>query len=231
MSPLWIAVLVLGAPPVGQTATADHKPAPVARDEAAIAPSTPNRTGSALRDAVKAALRHWARPSDGEAAQAAREFIALYQQLQADNQLPPSQREALRIQVRNRLVQLSDQIATKVARQTLMAERKRPGNVGLPVGQGAPLAQLGGPRAGMGNGMIGGFGPGALPGAQNGNTDNGQQLIDLIQKVISPNSWDVNGGPGTIYYWRPGRAMVVRQTAEVHEQLVDMLEQLGRANR
>jgi hypothetical protein len=57
------------------------------------------------------------------------------------------------------------------------------------------------------------------------------QLVDLIQRTVAPSSWDVNGGPGTIYYFRPSRALVVRQTDEVHGQLSDALQQIQRLNR
>ena len=55
--------------------------------------------------------------------------------------------------------------------------------------------------------------------------------MELIQRTIAPASWDVNGGPGTIQYWRPGRALVVRQTDEMHERIGDVLKQLDRAGR
>jgi hypothetical protein len=64
-----------------------------------------------------------------------------------------------------------------------------------------------------------------------GNEDYGPDLVELIQKTISPPTWDVNGGPGAIYYFRPQRALVVSAPGEVHEQLVDLLEQMERMNR
>ena len=59
--------------------------------------------------------------------------------------------------------------------------------------------------------------------------DYGQELVELIQTVIRPETWDVNGGPGTIYYWYPGRALVIRQMGEVHEEIGGALDQLRRA--
>jgi hypothetical protein len=56
--------------------------------------------------------------------------------------------------------------------------------------------------------------------------DNGQALVDLIQRTIAPASWNVNGGPGAIVYFRPSRALVVRQRSEVHEQLQDVVRAL-----
>ena len=65
---------------------------------------------------------------------------------------------------------------------------------------------------------------------QNANADDGQQLVNLIQTVISPKSWDVNGGNASIYYWQQQHAIVVRATGDVHGQISDALEQLNRAN-
>jgi hypothetical protein len=73
--------------------------------------------------------------------------------------------------------------------------------------------------------------PGAGGQGQFNALDNGQELVDLIQSVIAPSSWDINGGPGSIYYWRPFHALVVRQTGEVHEEIGGTLQQLERANR
>ncbi len=43
----------------------------------------------------------------------------------------------------------------------------------------------------------------------------------------APESWNVNGGRGTITYWEPGLALVVRQTDDVHEQIGGVLRVLG----
>jgi general secretion pathway protein D len=55
-----------------------------------------------------------------------------------------------------------------------------------------------------------------------------QQLIDLIQSTIAPDTWAANGGNGTLYFYQPLNVLVVRQTAEVHEQIGGTLGQLRR---
>ena len=45
---------------------------------------------------------------------------------------------------------------------------------------------------------------------------NAAVLIDLIKHTMEPSSWDTNGGPGTITYDAPRRALVIKQTAEFH---------------
>jgi len=52
----------------------------------------------------------------------------------------------------------------------------------------------------------------------------------LIQTVISPKRWDVNGGSGTSFYWQPQHAVVVRAPDYVPAQVSDALEQLNRAS-
>ncbi|MCA9056397.1 MAG: hypothetical protein KDA75_21360 [Planctomycetaceae bacterium] len=46
-----------------------------------------------------------------------------------------------------------------------------------------------------------------------------QQLIDLIEMTIQPESWANNGGLGAIGYWSPGYALVIRNTQAVHAQI------------
>ncbi|MEX0718462.1 MAG: hypothetical protein WD066_17850 [Planctomycetaceae bacterium] len=57
------------------------------------------------------------------------------------------------------------------------------------------------------------------------------ELIDLIETTVAPDTWAVNGGQGTISYWRPGMALVIRQTGEVHHQIGGTLGQLRRARQ
>jgi hypothetical protein len=43
-----------------------------------------------------------------------------------------------------------------------------------------------------------------------------QSVIDMIVSTIDPESWDIRGGPGTIRYNAALRAIIVRQSQEVH---------------
>ncbi|HZY88190.1 MAG TPA: hypothetical protein VFE78_25365 [Gemmataceae bacterium] len=53
-------------------------------------------------------------------------------------------------------------------------------------------------------------------------------LIRLITSTIEPRSWDVQGGRGIVDYHTPSRSLVVNQTADIHEQVVDLLSALRR---
>lgn len=58
--------------------------------------------------------------------------------------------------------------------------------------------------------------------------DAGEDLAKLIEDVIAPDSWESRGGPGVIRYWGPGKSLVVRQTQDAHEGVVNLIEQLRR---
>jgi len=221
-----LAVVLLGVPPAeGTEPPAATPPVPPA-EQTAPAP----RTGFALRDAVRASLRRWARPSDEDAEQAAVAFLRLYDELAKDDELANSTREYLKTKLRVRLLDLSEQISKRIARQKRLAKNQPqrpdglPTSVDLPEGKGEPLAQGVGVASFTSGFAQSGFG-------RAGVDDYGPQLVELIQRTIAPSTWDINGGPGSIYYWRPGRAIVVRQMDAVHEDIGGLLRQLEEANR
>jgi hypothetical protein len=215
-----IAILALSGSP-GEATTANN----AAPDRGIAAKAQPaTRTGHELADAVGTSLRHWAKAADKDADAAARELLGLYKEVQQDTGLPRAQRDDLQKKLRYRLAQLAKQISHRVACAARRASAK-PDSVSVDKGAKV-LGQMGG---GGGAGMAMQGNPGGGNAAAT-DQDAGEDLVQLIQTVIAPKSWEANGGPGTIYYWRPQRAIVVRNTSEVHEQLSDTLEQLERAS-
>jgi len=85
----------------------------------------------------------------------------------------------------------------------------------------AILAQM--PQMSAGPRTVGG--PGGLGGGQQPDFDS---LTDLITSTIQPTSWDEVGGPGSISEFSTNLSLVISQTQEVHEQIVDLLRQLRR---
>jgi len=81
------------------------------------------------------------------------------------------------------------------------------------------LMPSGGAR--MGDGKSAPFGSGA--GGAQANFD---ELIDLIQNTVKPLSWEDSGGNGRISEFRNNLSLVITQTQEAHEDIVDLLEQL-----
>ncbi len=74
-------------------------------------------------------------------------------------------------------------------------------------------------------------GPLSLLGDLHGNfappfTD--QELIQLIQTVIHPSFWRINGGEGVIEYYEPGLALIVLGSSEVQDEIADLLWMLRR---
>ena len=203
-----------------------------------------------LRQAVQESLRRLSRTSDAQAPAAAAELLELLGRLQADGQLPPAEREELIARVRSRLARLGGQIARRLAAQQAAAGNggQVPASV-APAQTPAILAQWGNfGRPGMPGvwGRPGAFppgAPGAMPAAMAGirpavpaggaaaADDHGWELVELIRECIAPAHWDVNGGPGSVQYFRPRRALVVTASGEVHEQVHDLVEQLHRAGR
>jgi hypothetical protein len=68
-------------------------------------------------------------------------------------------------------------------------------------------------------------GPAAvLEGASGGApVDFADDLIDLITETISPTQWNVNGGEGSIMFYRPALALVVRASSEVQSGVGGLL--------
>ncbi len=217
MNAFLLAALLLTSPPIqGETGPAEGlSKSAAASSLGQVSPVEPYRTGRALHRAARESLRRWAHPKADEAQLAAREFLALYGQLQQDTQLARSQRERLRLKIRGRLLVLARQISRRAD------DQERPKSVGPIDGVLAQARGFGGPARGNG-------GRGNAARGGQANDDYGPELVELIQETVAPGSWDVNGGAGTIYYWRPGRAIVVRQRGDVHEGIADVLRQMQR---
>jgi general secretion pathway protein D len=69
------------------------------------------------------------------------------------------------------------------------------------------------------------FGPGGMGGGAQADFDS---LIELITTTVKPQTWDEVGGPGSISEFQNNLSLVISQTEDVHEEIVDLLEQLRR---
>jgi general secretion pathway protein D len=56
-----------------------------------------------------------------------------------------------------------------------------------------------------------------------------EKLVRMITSTICPRSWSEKGGPGTIDYLPLDMALVINQTADVQDQIADLLAALRRA--
>lgn len=183
------------------------------------------RSPGQLRQAVHDGLKKWSNPSAATAKPAARELLALYREIQSNADLSPASREEMERKLYRRLTDLSALLKMPAA-----GAEKKPAEVAS-IKADAParaLAQVA--PIGMGRGaMVGGAMAGGMQRGQNSlalTDDAGDELADIIQSTIAPDSWERNGGPGAIVYWAQGRALVVRQTGEVHHRLGELVQQL-----
>jgi len=68
-------------------------------------------------------------------------------------------------------------------------------------------------------------GPGGLGG---GSQADFESIKELITTTVNPPSWDAAGGSGSIREFENNLTLVISQTQDVHEEIVDLLEQLRR---
>jgi len=180
------------------------------------------RSLAELRKSFGSASRQAALTTGAEQEAAVRELITLAAETKRSTHLPQQERLRLTAQIRLRLQKVSKDIENRIAREEKVAARAKAGGKRAPAqidtGDAAVLAQFGAapgvPAAGFGQ-----------PGAQQPR-DNGQELVDLIQRTIAPDTWDVNGGPGTIVFWPNFQALIVSAPSEVHGQLGDIIQGL-----
>lgn len=60
------------------------------------------------------------------------------------------------------------------------------------------------------------------------SSEDFDSLIELITTTIAPDTWEDVGGPGTIAPFAKNRSLVIRQSEEVHEEIIELLEKLRR---
>lgn len=88
-----------------------------------------------------------------------------------------------------------------------LAQQLQPGNYGSHNSSTSPMVD---PLTGQGGGVAADF----------------TQLIELIQSTVDPESWEENGGTGTITEFSNTNSLVIRTTQEVHAQIQDLLKRL-----
>jgi hypothetical protein len=224
---LMMLTAILSAGPM----TASDVPT-AAQTKTVAATSKPKRTAAGWRTAVHDALRQEATSQGAAHERALRQLLAMYEDLQADAPLGEVQRRELRGLVRNRLARSNRALRTQLAKSA--AESEATGSAvadTLKLLQGDPniLAQR--PAAqGQAAPPQAAAGPPAAPqpAASTPAQNNAQELVDLIQKTIAPDTWDIRGGPGVIRYFENKQSLVILQTDEVHGQLEELIRDLRR---
>jgi hypothetical protein len=178
-------------------------------------------------------LRSEARAPTPEArAAAVRKMCDLYRELVSDSRLDTSDvLKGYKAKLWSRMTRIKRELEQRVARQSGEAPSRAPTEaesqaiqdvaVSLATQMSYSNYTLGGPSYVLAHSGAA-FGGGTV-------NDYSQELIDLIERTIAPNFWDTNGGPGSMFYYRPLMALVVRATSEVHGDVGGLLEALRRA--
>jgi hypothetical protein len=167
---------------------------------------------------VRAALRREAMAQSIEERESpVLELISLFDELQQDpRRQPETVLDHLRMKVRARLARVKDNLKKEVVRLGGSVPNRH-GTLGHNGRTAAALAQM---PIGL---QATGRGGGAVAAAQ------GAALVELIERTISPEIWDVNGGPGAVVYFAPRHALVVRAPSEIHYRVGGLLRGLREA--
>jgi hypothetical protein len=139
-------------------------------------------------------------------------------------------------QVRIRLQTVRDRVERRIADKNPSAKKTaKPAEVTTKEDDHVLAQQVPQPgAAGAANQRVG-VGQGAAvavaPTAVARPTDFGPELVELIEAVVSPSTWRINGGNGAIVYYSPLHVLVVSAPDDVHAQVGGVLRQLNAAQR
>jgi hypothetical protein len=198
------------------------------------------RKPAELRKSVSDGLRaESAAKGPSEKDKAIRQLMLRYLELEQDQNLSHDERLELHTVVRSRLQSIEKSLRAEIALDhppeaeaksgaKSKAVESTPQSIDVAVLAqqiATPAVAPGAPGAG-GNAAANRLAPNGGVIGRMQPPDYGQDLVDLIHNVISPRTWDVNGGPGSVVYFRNLRALVIRAPSEVHEQIGDVLGQL-----
>jgi hypothetical protein len=185
-----------------------------------------HRSLSAIQDDLHEALRAEALTRrQGQNVPQIIRLVELYREMAAHPKRHDSRFLArMGLRLRSRLEKVRDHIERHTAREDRNAKKDAPPFLMSP--ETPVLAQQ---LAGPGGAAPGAGGQPAAAGAGAGAFDYGPDLVELIQATISPSTWDINGGNGSLVYFAPLRVLVVSAPGEVHGDVADVLGQLRAA--
>lgn len=158
-----------------------------------------------------------------------RKLVRLYGEICQHPDLATSDTlKSYRVKLRGRLLRIQQELERDIARQEKRSGKTAAGGISSARLADAATKAMADQLSLIGY-SLGGPGKVFSQGGAMGPPDYGPALVELIQRTIAPGFWDVNGGPGTIVYYAPLRALVVRATGEIHGNLRGALGGLRRA--
>ena len=163
-------------------------------------------TPQQVRDTVRLVLRREATAENAaERAGAIRDLSKLYVGIVRDDDMAEQSRLKLKAKVYSRLIQVKEDLQRNVDRHKEDPDAKLPR---YPTSE-----SLANDQSARGGGTV---------------ADYGETLVELIQHVISPDHWDVNGGPGSIVYYPNLKVLVVRASGDAHGRVGGLFDGLRR---
>jgi hypothetical protein len=196
----------------------------------------PPRSLTAIRTDVSDALRAEAttRRSGDNTPQVMR-LVDLYLEMAAHPRRDTSPLLAdLGEQVRLRLKTVRERVERREPEKNSLAKKSPKPAAVADKAEGRVLAQQVPPAGAAGNqrNAVGqGAGVAVAPNIAARPTDFGPELVELIEAVVSPATWKINGGNGAIVYYSPLHVLVVSAPGDVHAQVGGVLQQLNAAQR
>jgi hypothetical protein len=137
-------------------------------------------------------------------------------------------------QVRLRLATVRERVERRIPEKKSLAKKSpTPATVASPTENRVLAQQV--PPAGAAGAQRNAVGQGAAvavaPTVAARPTDFGPELVELIEAVVSPATWRINGGNGAIVYYSPLHVLVVSAPNDVQAQVGGALQQLQAAQR
>ncbi|MGE0605490.1 MAG: hypothetical protein AB7O62_00075 [Pirellulales bacterium] len=212
MSTFFYVLLALAGDPADLSATAPpDSTTVVASDEAPPDDVTKigiskQRTAGELREAVHATLKRTAAKIKSDPHAAADELLPLFVEIKLDKELIKEDRDKYANVVRLRLLKIRDQVQADAKKSQQKSARDKSNGI-----TASSAEQPGNAAGGL------------------AQQDLGQELVELIERTIKPESWESNGGNGVIIYFASLHVLVIRQTDEVHEAIGGVVHGLRRA--
>jgi hypothetical protein len=200
--------------------------------------SLPQRALSAIRIDVHAALRAEAltRKRGQNTVEVVR-LIDLYREMAAHPKRDMSvSLTELGLSVRSRLEKVSEEIERQTARSAQAAKKNEVQRIRAIPASVMPQTRVLAQQIGVPGGAANAPGaqqaaaqPAAAQAVAATTIDYGPELVELIQATISPATWDINGGNGSVVYFAPLRVLVVSAPGTVHNRIGGVLGQLRAA--
>jgi hypothetical protein len=163
-------------------------------------------TPQQVRDAVRLVLQREATAEDSDQRAAAiRDLSKLYVGIVRDEEMALDARLKLKAKVYSRLIRVRDDLKNNI--------RRHEDDADAAVDQYPIHESLSETTPSRGGGVV---------------RDYGETLVELIQHVISPDHWDVNGGPGSIVYYPNLKVLVVRASGDAHGHVGGLFDGLRR---